>query len=332
MTTDTATAPEVYTREQAKEADRILNELHFESARKSQRVGWAVDSLRRLVDRETGWGRDRAWGKTFEQAFAEVTAQAETVDPEKPWVSREAQSALVKLDEARAELLEVDLAVRKQSALWAAHGCWNRYSVVPGGHIHTNWRDCHTLRDTTTVLWAYQASGDSVDEAIEVYGTVLCTHCYPDAPVEKTGGKTLTDSDGNVLTKAEAQAIRDARDAEKAAKLAAKNAKAVFEPGTTTLLQGPDLAVLKTEVAVTRALIEAIAENSHRLDTVHWAGRKTDWSTGQAVVTVNPKYPTYRTWIAYAVEALAAKHGKTTEEVRAELDKKVRARNARQGR
>lgn len=330
--TDTVAA--IFTREQAKEADRILNELHFEAARKSQRVAWAVDSLRRLVDRETGWGRDRAWGKTFEQAFAEVTAQAETVDPEKPWVSREAQSALIKLDEARAELLEAELAVRKQSALWAAHGCWNRYSVVPGGHIHTNGRACHTLRPSTTVLWAYQVSGDTVDDAIEVYGTVLCTHCFPEAPVEQTGGKTLTDADGNVLTLAEAQAIKDARDAEKAAKQAAKDAKSVFVPGTRDLVLDADLREIKTERSLVTAIIDVLANNGYYPESLNRrssSATKRDRKTRE-VIGVDESYPTYGEWLDYAYAALAAKHGQTVAEVKAELNKKLQARNARAGR
>lgn len=324
----------IFTREQAKEADRILNELHDEAARKSQRVVYAADSVRRLVDRETGWGRDRAWGKTFKQAFAEVTEIAAVGDAEKPWTQREAQAALDKLAAARAEMDIADEAVKAQSALWAQHGRWMRYSVVPGGHIHTNWRDCHTLRDTTTVLWAYQASGDSVDEAIEVYGTVLCTHCYPDAPVEKTGGKTLTDANGNVLTKAEAQAIKDAREAEKAAKLAAKNAKAVFVPGTTDLVLDSDLREIKTERSLVTEIVNVLSRSGYsafRLDERSSSATKrdrNDWNN----VTIDESYPTYGEWLTYAYTALAAKHGKTVDEVKAEMNKKLRAKNARAGR
>lgn len=330
----TSTAAKIFTREEAKEADRVLNELYFQAAVKHTRVGYAADSVRRLVDRETGWGRDREWGKTFEQSLAEVTALAETADPEKPWTQREARSALDKLAEARAERDAADEAVKAQSALWAQHGCWNRYSVVPGGHIHTNWRDCHTLRDTTTVLWAYQASGDSVDEAIEVYGTVLCTHCYPDAPVEKTGGKTLTDADGNVLTKAEAQAIKDAKDAEKAAKLAAKNAKAVFVPGTTDLVLDADLREIKTERTLVTEIVDVLARSGYSafgLDQRSSSATKRDRKTWE-VISIDERYPTYGEWLTYAYTALAAKHGKTVEEVKAEMDKKLQAKNARAGR
>lgn len=319
------TTTEIFTREQAKESDRILNELMYETARKQQHVAWAIVSLRSLVDRETGWGRDRKWGKTVEQAIAEVTERAATADPEKPWVQREAQAALDKLAEARAELAAAKQAEDAQDALWAAHGRWNRYSVVPGGHIHTNGRACHTLRPSTTVLWAHPVSGDTVADAIATYGTVLCTHCFPEAPVEQTGGKVLTDADGNPLTLAEAQAIKDAREAEKAAKQAAKNAKAVFVPGTTDLVQGPDLYEIKTERTLVTEIVNVLARygrvemasGSSRLDSKY---REQD------------KYPTYREWLDYAYAALAAKHGKTVKQIKAEMNKKLQAKNARDAR
>lgn len=334
MTNNTTTATEIFTREQAKEADRVLNELMYETARKEQRVVWAEQSLRRLVDRETGWGRDRAWGKSFEQALAEVRAQAATVDSEKPWTQREAQEALDKLDEAISQLNTAKLAESNQGALWAAHGRWNRYSVVPGGHIHTNGRACHTLRMTTTVLWAHPVSGDTVADAIATYGTVLCTHCFPDAPVEQTGGKVLTDADGNPLTLAEAKAIKDARDAEKAAKLAAKNAKAVFVPGTTDLVLDADLREIKTERTLVTEIVNMLSRvgySASGLEQRSSSATKRDRKTWE-VVGIDESYPTYGEWLEYAYNALAAKHGKTVAEVKAEMDKKLQAKNARAGR
>ncbi len=322
------TTTDIYTREQAKEADRVLNELRHEAARKQQRVEYTGDSLRRLVDRETGWGRARAWGKSFEQAVAEVTELAAT---DETYIGRNAQSALDKLAQACAERDAANEAVKAQAQLWYDHGMWMRYSVVPGGHIHTNWRDCHTLRPTTTVLWAYQASGDSVDEAIEVYGTVLCSHCFPDAPVAYIGGKTLTDANGNVLTKAEAAAIADAKAAEKAAKLAAKNAKAVFVPGTTDLVLDADLREIKTERSLVTAIIDILANNGYYAESLNRRSSRAtkrdrnNWDN----VTIDESYPTYGEWLDYAYGALAAKHGKTVDEVKAEMNKKLRARNAR---
>lgn len=315
----TTTENRIFTRDEAKEADRILNELMFATAKAERNLGWAQDSLRRLVDRETGWGRARAWGKTYAQALAEVTELAADTSEDNRWKARRAQEELNDLAEAQAALAAAEEAEATQAALWTAHGMWPRYSIVPGGHIHTNGRACHTLRPTTDVRWAHPVSGDTVADAIEVYGDVLCTHCFPEAPVANCGGKVATDEQGNPLTKAEAQAIKDAREAEKAAKLAAKNAKAVFDPATGTLVQGPDLYEIKTERTLVTAIVDAMYSYGfgERLDRKY---RDQD------------NYPTYREWIAYAINALAAKHGKTVEEVRAEMNKKLQAKNARAGR
>ena len=327
--TATTTAPAVFTRAEAKEADRILNELMFVTAKKDQSVAWAEESVRRLVDRETGWGRARSWGKTLEQAFEEVRIQAATVDAEKPWVQSKAQEELDDFDEAMSALNAARLAEANQAALWARHGQWLRYNVVPGGHIHSGGVRCHTLRPTTDVRWAHPVSGDSVDEAIEVYGDVLCTHCFPDAPVENCGGKVSTDEQGNPLTKAEAQAIKDARDAEKAAKQAAKDAKTVFVPGTRDLVQGADLRDIKTERSLVTAIVDTMySKYGDRLDGRDWSATKRDRKTGE-VVGIDESYPTYREWLAYAINALAVKQGKTVAEVQAEMDKKLIAKNRR---
>lgn len=317
----TTTENRIFTRTEAKEADRVLNELMFVTAKKEQHVVWAEDSVRHLVDRETGWGRQRSWGKSFEQALEEVRAQAATPNDDKPWKQSEAQKALDELDETISQLNAAKLAEATQAALWRNHGQWLRYSVVPGGHIHTNGRACHTLRPTTDVRWAHPVSGDSVEEAIATYGDVLCTHCFPDAPVANCGGKVSTDADGNPITKAEAQAIKDAREAEKAAKQAAKDAKSVFVPGTRDLVEGPDLREIKTERTLVTEIVDVLARYGYGES---WGGSALDRK-----YTEKENYPTYREWLAYAYNALAVKHGKTVEEIKSEMQVKLAAKNRR---
>jgi hypothetical protein len=58
---------------------------------------------------------------------------------------------------------------------------WNRFVVVPGGHIHKIW--CETLRPTTQRFWLTEASGISFDEVVTKYSYTACTKCFPDAPV-----------------------------------------------------------------------------------------------------------------------------------------------------
>lgn len=60
---------------------------------------------------------------------------------------------------------------------------WSQYWLVTDGHFHDS-LDCSTLQDTTQVGLYAPASGMDPDEAIELAGSRVCTHCTPDAPVD----------------------------------------------------------------------------------------------------------------------------------------------------
>lgn len=66
---------------------------------------------------------------------------------------------------------------------------WSRFIAVPGGHLHSG-RRCvgGTIRVTTKVVWNPGLSGKTEAEAVKQLGTILCTHCFPSAPVEWTVG------------------------------------------------------------------------------------------------------------------------------------------------
>ena len=142
----------------------------------------------------------------------------------------------------------------------------------------------------------------------------------------KTLGKVATDPNGHPISRAQAQAALAAKAAEKAAKLAAKQAKQVFVPGTKDLVLGPDKREIKSEVTLNREIVNAL---SKRPEGRNWSASKLDRKTGET--KIDPTYPTYGEWIEYAIDALAAKHGKDAAEIRAQMYKKLQARNARQG-
>lgn len=64
---------------------------------------------------------------------------------------------------------------------------WSRFFLVSGGHIHHS-THCHTIRLTTDVGWLPDLSGLTEVEAVEEHGEILCSHCFPLAPVEWTNG------------------------------------------------------------------------------------------------------------------------------------------------
>lgn len=291
MTNTTATA--TFTREQAKAADKELYDAMLVVADKAARVEHALnrihrvvgDTYRRQYDSRSGW----------KMTDAEAIAQVAKIAAGITYSADEAQNDLDRLTAAGAELDQAR-AAKALADKWADNGRWNRYAVVPGGHIHTN-DGCFTLRWNTDVRWAYQISGDSVADAIDAYGEALCSHCYPEAPVAQTLGKVATDPNGHPITRAEAQAALAAKEAEKAAKEAAKVAAAVIDPVTGKVL-------FKTERGATNAIASELS------DALHYG----------------PTHPDFSRWIAYIdriVAALAAKWNRPAAEVKAELQAKA---------
>lgn len=290
--TTTTPAPVTFTREQAKQADKELYLAMLDVAAKQARVASALNSVHHAINDSYRTRYDSRSGWMLSEAEA-TTKCADLAATDTTYVGRQAAEALARLAAAEAELATAR-AARDAADKWATHGKWLRYAVVPGGHIH-NEMGCFTLRWDTDVRWAYPVSGDSVAEAIETYGEALCSHCYPDAPVAQTLGKVEVDAEGHPISKAEAQAIRDAKDAEKAAKLAAKNAAAVVCPATGRVLY-------KTERAATNAIATA-------LGYYFSYGNDKDLASVEADIV-----------------AVAAKRGVDAEALRAELIGKAEAK------
>lgn len=68
---------------------------------------------------------------------------------------------------------------------------WSRFFLVNGGHIHAS-QQCHTLRPTTQIGWLPELSGLTEGDAVQAHGTILCSHCFPTAPVEWCVGPVKT--------------------------------------------------------------------------------------------------------------------------------------------
>jgi hypothetical protein len=215
---------EIFTRDEAKAADKDLYDAMINVARKEALISGHLNSIHYAVNDEYRRKYDSrsGWKLTDVEVQDKLVEMIETT--QYPFRAEEYRGKLNRLAQAVAEHAQA-VEARNAADKWADHGQWNRFSVVPGGHIHTDLR-CFTFRLTTDVRWAYPVSGDSVDEAIAVYGEALCTHCFPNAPVAQTTGKVEVDADGHPISKAEAQAARDARAAEKAARAAEKAARA----------------------------------------------------------------------------------------------------------
>lgn len=307
--TNTAASTRIFSREQAKAADFELYQALEVVARKKRNIVWAQASIDSVAGRrKLGYSTHSPYNMTAQEAVDKAVALAET---DETYVGRQAAEAIAKMVEARYEL-DGAMDAAHAADKWATHGRWKRYSVVPGGHIHTNiggfLRDCHTLRQDTDVRWAHPVSGDSVEEAIEVYGETLCSHCFPEAPVSATSGTVGVDADGNPMTKAASDAAKAARQAEKDAKTAAKNAKRVIDPATGTDVESDEGRPVKTETAVRNEIYRLLG---YRQDDVPWRLRDRGETT------------TYGQIVANLVHCLAIKQGRNEAELLAEYKAKA---------
>ena len=60
--------------------------------------------------------------------------------------------------------------------------------MVPDGHIHSSMQcsTCNKNGNATEFNWLPELSGLDESDAVEAHGAVLCTVCFPTAPVEYT--------------------------------------------------------------------------------------------------------------------------------------------------
>lgn len=139
-----------------------------------------------------------------------------------------------------AQIVEAQAEAAPFEAEFVRRGGWLRYFLVTNanGHVHRG-MNCTTCFSSTQYAWLIDLADCDEDEMVRAYGEKACTVCFPDAPANPHfHGPGSRDR----------EAI-DARQAEKAARQAAKDAKAI------TALDGSPLRVPyyeSTEVVKTK--------------------------------------------------------------------------------
>jgi hypothetical protein len=78
---------------------------------------------------------------------------------------------------------------------WDRRSGWSRMFLClsDGGHLHSSERGCSSIRSDTPMRWLPELSGMGWREAYKVFArgreggeAIICSHCYPKAPVEWT--------------------------------------------------------------------------------------------------------------------------------------------------
>jgi hypothetical protein len=106
---------------------------------------------------------------------------------------------VVTLNEALAKSQAAREAINAHEATYNG---WNRYFLVPDGHVH-RWTNCSTCYPTTRFAPLPVLSGHNDGEAVDMLGETLCTVCFPDAPVDARGK-------AKKITRAQVKKILDA--------------------------------------------------------------------------------------------------------------------------
>lgn len=135
--------------------------------------------------------------------------------------TKKRQAAMLNASGQSAETLNLSVRIVRLNetldaldALWKAYG-WTRYIVVPDGHIHFD--GCSTLRHDTLRSFLPDESGNTVPEMITKYGVLMCTVCFPNAPLDPA-------------YQAAVRKTEEEKNAARAAKAAEQNAKDALTP------------------------------------------------------------------------------------------------------
>ena len=175
-----------WTKDEAKAADAILSDLYAAAYKADSHLGYAASSLHYAVDdkKHYRYSRNGNWTMTNEQALQVAKDRGD-----KPVWGRPGVTYVDVVAEFEAEQKATDAAwqaTRDHDA--ANYKGWQRFFLVPGGHIHGS-TACSSLRITTQIGWLPQLSGETEESAVAEYGPELCSKCFKSAPVEWTFGK-----------------------------------------------------------------------------------------------------------------------------------------------
>lgn len=104
------------------------------------------------------------------------------------WTEADLDRLQAKRDDLSSEWFVIKAETTPYDDEYARRGGWTRFFHVTNsnGHIHRSMH-CSTCFPTTRYAWLVEMSGQSEEQALEGLGNaghVLCSVCFPNAPVE----------------------------------------------------------------------------------------------------------------------------------------------------
>lgn len=338
MTTTTA-AP--LTEQTPAEIDTQLADLYRQESNAQGRVAAAVNAMHRaLGERQDPWAKRKTWPTTDAVAVAKVTAIV-TAPDYRETVGDTTAKAYAAYTTAKAEVARIQIAAAPLHAEYANRR-WSRFFTVQqnNGHIHSsmNCSTCNNGRTATEFGWNPELSGLTEREAVNALGPIMCTVCYPSAPLAWTAGRTEVEDPTKCSNRTGvnyrtigmsrvgdcdvcgARGVANSggglrKHTHRANELAAERKARLEDPKLIGTPEGDALKVAGETVKTVRA-----AEIMY-VDEVAWTG----WSW------TNPaNHAEHLANAQVLAEALAAKTGRTVEQVTAALAARV-ARKVKNG-
>lgn len=178
--------------ESPREVDEQLEQRHVALAKVNRDYANQVDSAHWRLGHRKSYARSRSghWTTGPEETLAELRTALED-GRLRPRDAEDAERILAKVDALKTDASRLREEIRELDAEFTARGTWSRFFLVTssaGGHVHSS-MSCHTCKPTTEFGWQPQLSGKTEPDAVAEHGAILCTACFPSAPVEWTRGK-----------------------------------------------------------------------------------------------------------------------------------------------
>lgn len=226
----------------------------------------------------------------------------------------ELHAEMVKLQGQVSRLYAEEINPREEE--WQRRGCWTRYYMVDNtdGHVHKD-QNCSTCFVDTRYAWLVEQSGMEAEELVRLAGETACTVCFPWAPVNVLKQRTR-------LEAPERKAARLERERAKAEREAKKAAKAITSPDGTPLKvftrHYPERQVVRGGKVVK---VHPAHDGYDTLATLYaargWLADQFEQWRGNT--------GTHRD-LAKVADAVAAKEGKTRQQVIEEAQKRAARR------
>lgn len=235
---------------------------------------------------------------------------------------------------AHAVVVGIRETIGEFNAAFTARGGWTRAYLVTNanGHVHKS-MDCSTCfeprydqygayKPGTQYAWLPELSDHDEAEIIAAAGSDACTVCYPNAPVDAPPRSVFTADERTAAQKRQdAAAAKDKRRQDRIAKgLTADGSEfqvTYNEMGSQYVQRADGTTVLEPALRTRRESFKT------ERAAVQWVVQYKAWGRYE-----NEKGPAFQ----QVIEAVAAKHGRTVEDVTAEIDAKVAAKIKRDSR